>query len=106
MAGPKPANLITSNDTYISLSGTITFKNEFGYLNAELYPLLKFYMIIIVVYAVITTIWFYILKQFNEYLIVVHHFVTALIILGFLEGILMFFEYEWYNKNGVRSLSF
>lgn len=93
LSGPKPNHLITKSDTYVSLTGTVVFKNEFGFLNAELYPLVKYYMISMVIFGVITTVWCYLLKRYSEYLIVVHHFVTILIALGLLESILMFFEY-------------
>ena len=65
LAGPKANNLITTNDTYISLTGSVVFKNEFGYLNAELYPLVKFYLFAIIAFGLITVGWMYLLKEYN-----------------------------------------
>lgn len=98
--------MITKDDVYITLSGNITFKNTFGYLNAELYPLLNFYITSTVVYVILGCIWGFLLKRYNEYLITIHHFITLLLALGFIESIFMYFEYYIYNVKGQRSFSF
>ena len=97
LEGPKPANLINSQDLYISISGNITFKNTFGYLNAELYPLLNFYIVSTILYLVLGIVWGILLKKYSEFLIAMHHFLTLLLVLGFVESAFMYFEYFIFN---------
>jgi hypothetical protein len=88
------------------VSGNVTFRNSFGYLNAELYPLLNFYISMTIIYLILGSVWGYLLKRYNEYLITMHHFITLLLILGFIESVFMYFEYYIYNVKGQRSFSF
>ena len=88
------------------MNGTVEFRNEFGYLNAEFYPLLKFYLLALIIYGLMGFIWGSMLKKYNDYLIIVHHFVTVMIVLGFIEAVFMYFEYRWYNKEGRRNIVF
>lgn len=66
MEGPKPFALITELDSYVSISGTISFINSYGYLNAELKPMMTFYMVMFFVYLLVGIIWNFFLQKYRD----------------------------------------
>ena len=104
LSGPQTEEEMKSD--YVELTGAVEFMNRFGYLNAEIYPLIKFYSITLVIYIIMFALWSFLLRKYNEFLIIIHHFVTIMIVMGFIEALLMFCEYEWYNSKGTRSFVF
>lgn len=80
--------------------------NTFGYLNAENYPYLQFYLMITVVYVIAGIAWIARMRQFKDYLVLVHYFISAVFFITFLECAFMYIEFDLYNSNGTRSKIF
>lgn len=66
MEGPKPYTQITDLDSYITISGTIAFVNSFGYLNAELKPMMSFYLVMFAVYLSAGILWSLLLYRYRD----------------------------------------
>lgn len=77
------ANKLTSKNTdvsFIQLTGEIEMSNTHGYLSADEYPLLKFYMGIAIVYLVIDAVWIFLCVKFYDNLILLHHFLSMILV--------------------------
>jgi len=103
---PRLPHMIGEDDVYVNITGTIELKNSFGYLNAELYPLLGYFCWTGIVYTVIGAVWmFFVVKHFDQ-VISLHYFITLIYILCFFECFIMYFEYNFLNNRGYRNTFF
>mgnify|MGYP000890466915 CR=1 FL=1 len=52
-----PAHAIEMTQPHLLVKGQISFVNSFGFLNADQYPLMRFYLVMFFVYLVATSYW-------------------------------------------------
>jgi hypothetical protein len=65
---------------YLHISGEIEMQNSFGYLSAETYPLLKFYIGMAVAYFFIDIVWVFLCFKYYDNLILLHHFLSMILL--------------------------
>lgn len=53
----RPSHLIDVDDLYVNISGTIEMVNSYGYLNAEQYRLIQYYLWVGLIYCVVALGW-------------------------------------------------
>jgi hypothetical protein len=70
----------TKDISFISITGEIETSNTHGYLSADEYPLLHFYMGMAIAYLVIDSIWIFLCVKFFENLILLHHFFSMILL--------------------------
>ncbi len=85
------------------LVGTSTFINAHGYLSAELYPLLRFYGAMGLVYLGTGLLWLVLMLCYYRDLLPLQFWISAVVALGMLEMAVSFGDLEYLNKNGQRS---
>jgi len=55
----RASNLINLQKTHLKIEGKISYMNSYGYLNAEEYPMLRFYLMAFVFYLGASSLWIY-----------------------------------------------
>jgi hypothetical protein len=77
--------------------------NLHGYLPADLYPLLKFYAAMGLVYLGVGIVWLSLMGWFFRDLLRVQLWISSVLLLGMLEMAVSFGDLDYLNKNGYRS---
>ncbi len=86
--------VVKQGDSYVTVSGEITMTNTFGYLNAEQYPLLSFYIWITCAYLLGAAVWAFLCLKHRSQLIELHHFLSWILGCQIVQGVFMIIEYE------------
>ncbi|KMZ73018.1 Lung seven transmembrane receptor family protein, expressed [Zostera marina] len=84
------------------MSGKTVWRNEKGYLPGRMAPLLSFYLFMSLTYVVLSFIWF---SQYGRYwreILQLQNYISLIIVLGFFEMTLWYFEYLNFNDTGMR----
>ena len=81
----------------MSVNGEIVMVNSFGYLNAEQYPLLTFYVGMTLFYLVVAAGWGYLYWRHRTQLIDLHHFLSWILGCQIIQSVFMLIEYEIQN---------
>mgnify|MGYP006109371827 FL=1 len=55
----RASNQINLQKTHLKIEGQISYMNSYGYLNAEEYPMLRFYLMAFVFYLGASSLWIY-----------------------------------------------
>lgn len=77
--------------------------NTHGYLPADLYPLLKFYAAMGLLYLGVGIVWLSLMGWFFKDLLRVQLWISSVLLLGMLEMAISFGDLDYLNKNGYRS---
>lgn len=77
--------------------------NLHGYLPADLYPLLKFYAAMGLLYLGVGIVWLSLMGWFFKDLLRVQLWISSVLLLGMLEMAVSFGDLDYLNKNGYRS---
>jgi Lung seven transmembrane receptor len=91
---------------YIELNGEITLENTSGYLNAEQYPLLRFYLIMTLVYLFLDGLWLIQCLRHRPELILLHHFLSLILATQTVQAAFYTIEYYLQNSQGTVLFSF
>ena len=86
-----------------SINLLIDMKHSNGYLSADEYPLLIFYLIMCVVYIIYFLIWLVLSLCNCRDLLRVQYWIWGVILLGLIEKIVHFAEYDQVNKTGLSN---
>lgn len=92
-----------SSSPHIKLQGQLIFKNTFGYINAELWPFLRYYPVMTVIYLCLFGAQVYMMKKHRENIINLHYYVLAIITICLFQCIFNWALYGNMNKIGVYS---
>lgn len=98
--------MISEDELFLNITGTIELINSFGYLNAEQYPLLTYYLWMGLIYGLIGMLWTYFMLHHKTQIIALHYFITLIFVLCIFECLLMFLEYSVFNTLGTRYFLF
>ena len=101
-AGPghralTPAHNFNKKQPHLLIHGQISFVNSFGFLNADQYPLMQFYLIMFFIYTVAVVIWVRLMRKYGENKVSLHNYFCLLFVVTCLESALFFVEYDLYN---------
>ena len=102
----KAANQMNWNIEHVKITGSISFENTYGYLQADEYPLLRFYLYCFVVYLFVTLAWWRTLSVNEDFKISIHTYITVLLFTTTLECAMLFLDYDMFNESGKRNLTF
>ncbi|CAK9151198.1 unnamed protein product [Ilex paraguariensis] len=86
----------------MTMSGRTQWKNPDGYLPGRMAPLMKFYVIMSLAYALLSMIWFFQYMRYWKDVLQLQHCITTVIALGLFEMMLWYFEYAYFNNTGKR----
>lgn len=86
------------------MQGTISYENSYGYLQSDVQPLLPYYKHMVVAYILLGLLWGFKLLIGREHLFTIHTLLTALWLVSALECVLVYLEYDSFNKTGKRGL--
>jgi hypothetical protein len=84
----------------------VTQKNSFGYLTAEYYPLLRYYLGVTLAYLLVDLIWLALCMKHRSQLIHFHHFLSVVLVSQTVQSIFLLIEYEIQNSYGTLLFSF
>ncbi|KYQ92055.1 hypothetical protein DLAC_06892 [Tieghemostelium lacteum] len=93
------------SSTEISISGTLTFMNPFGYLSANLFPTLYSNLVISLLYVLLGVLWLIYCYKYKNTLLYIHYWIALSIVLGFLESIVDYGTLSKWNKIGEFSVT-
>jgi len=79
------------------IRGQISYVNSFGFLNADQYPLMQFFLIMFFVYLIATGFWIRRMRQLGENKVGIHNYFCLLFVMTCLECAITFLEYDIYN---------
>jgi K+-sensing histidine kinase KdpD len=96
----------TKDISFLQIKGEVERQNSHGYLSAEDYPLLKFYMVMAVVYLVIDAIWVSLCIKHYAHMILLHHFLSMILLTQTVQSLFQVIEYTIMNKYGTLLFSF
>jgi hypothetical protein len=102
----RASNQVNLQKTHLKIAGTISYMNSYGYLNAEEYPMLRFYLMAFVFYLVASSLWIYQMRIKKEQVITIHYYFATLFLLTTVECTSAFIEYDLFNNSGKRSIGF
>ncbi|KAG9135411.1 hypothetical protein Leryth_007170 [Lithospermum erythrorhizon] len=84
------------------VTGKTVWKNPDGYLPGRMAPLMKFYVIMSIAYAILSIIWFVqYVRHWNDVLLL-QHCIAVVIGLGVFEMIFWYTDYAYFNNTGIR----
>eukprot|EP00298_Acanthocystis_sp_HF-20_P011127 c19243_g1_i1.p1 GENE.c19243_g1_i1~~c19243_g1_i1.p1 ORF type:complete len:485 (-),score=140.09 c19243_g1_i1:114-1568(-) len=89
----------------VTMTGTISWINPFGYLPGELFPLVSLYQYLSLGYLFLGIVWFFLCVMYRQELLRLQYYVFAVIDLGFLEYTAWYFDYVNFNETGSRSMT-
>ncbi|KAL8234567.1 hypothetical protein R6Q59_020667 [Mikania micrantha] len=86
----------------MTLTGQTSWKNPDGYLPGRMAPLKKFYVIMVIAYALLCIAWFSQYWRFWDDVLQLQHCISAVVSIGLFEMILWYFDYSYFNNTGIR----
>ncbi|KAL6514675.1 hypothetical protein OROGR_020254 [Orobanche gracilis] len=84
------------------VTGRTVWKNPNGYLPGRMSPLMKFYIVMSIAYAVLCAIWVFQYARHWDDVLLLQHCITSVIALGLLEMTFWYFDYAYFNTTGIR----
>jgi len=99
-----PAHTFDTKQTHLLITGQISFVNSFGFLNADQYPLLQFFLIMFFLYIVVVVFWVRLMRLYPENVVSIHYYFLGLLLITCIECVITFLEYDVYNTSGKRVL--
>ncbi|CAI4220828.1 unnamed protein product, partial [Auanema sp. JU1783] len=91
------------DDKLYNFTATVEWRGPNGFLSAIDYPLLRFYTMMCVLYAILAIVWLILcLKHFRD-ILQIQYWIGAVIILGMLEKAFFVSEYSTMNNTGMSS---
>ncbi|PAV61277.1 hypothetical protein WR25_13788 [Diploscapter pachys] len=93
-----PASSDISNGVNITL--TVEWRSKDGYLSAIDYPLLRFYVLMCVFYAILAITWLYLCIKYYTEILRIQYWIGGVIILGMIEKAFFLSEYSTMNATG------
>ena len=102
LAGQASASVSDTalTDPHVVLSGSITFKNSNGYLNAEQRPFIPFYIAMSFLYGAILAYWLLSMKRFESHLISLHYYILTIILVTLIEAVFKACLYGYMDHYG------
>lgn len=89
----------------VSVKGSTLWASPYGYMPANLYPLLPFYRFFTFAYVAMAVVWGALCVRYRDSLMTVHSMVTVVLALGLVDAASRYYEFTDYNKTGTRSMS-
>ena len=80
--------------------------NSFGYLNAEIYPLIPFYGACVGVFVLIGAVWAFLCYRHQDQVITLHHFISIILAFQLVQAIFTLVEYQFQNEMGKLYFSY
>ncbi|EYU35438.1 hypothetical protein MIMGU_mgv1a004871mg [Erythranthe guttata] len=88
----------------MKVSGRTVWRNPSGYLPGRIAPLMKFYVFMSILYAILCAVWvFQYVRYWNDVLLL-QHCITSVIALGLLEMTFWYLDYAYFNSTGTRPI--
>ena len=84
------------------MNGKTLWRNPDGYLPGRMAPLMKFYVYMSLAYVLLCVTWFFQYMRFWKDILQLQHCITVVIALGLFEMVLWYFEFENFNRTGIR----
>eukprot|EP00511_Aplanochytrium_stocchinoi_P008616 CAMPEP_0204855310 /NCGR_PEP_ID=MMETSP1347-20130617/16568_1 /ASSEMBLY_ACC=CAM_ASM_000690 /TAXON_ID=215587 /ORGANISM="Aplanochytrium stocchinoi, Strain GSBS06" /LENGTH=471 /DNA_ID=CAMNT_0052001367 /DNA_START=122 /DNA_END=1537 /DNA_ORIENTATION=- len=91
------------NDATVSITGSVSWRNPYGFLPGELYGFLPFYLHLSLVYLGCALVWGYLCAKYWKDLLVLQNCITLVIVLGMIEVNLRYFDFHSLNETGIRN---
>mmetsp|Transcript_8921 Transcript_8921/g.10679 ORF Transcript_8921/g.10679 Transcript_8921/m.10679 type:complete len:505 (+) Transcript_8921:217-1731(+) len=91
------------NAAVVSISGSVSWRNPFGFLHGELYGFLPFYLHLSLAYLFCGMVWAYLCAKNWRDLLMVQNCITAVLVLGMIEVNLRYSDFHSLNETGVRN---
>ncbi|KAJ0743875.1 putative transmembrane protein GPR107/GPR108 [Helianthus annuus] len=89
----------------MTLTGQTSWKNPDGYLPGRMAPLKKFYVIMVIAYALLCIAWFSQYVKFWDDVLQLQHCISFVVAIGLFEMILWYFDYSYFNNTGIRPVA-
>jgi hypothetical protein len=102
----RTASQMNWNVEHIKITGQVAFENTYGYLQADEYPLLRFYLYCFVIYLFVTLAWWRTMSANENNKISIHFYITVLLTTTTIECAMLFLDYDMFNESGKRNLTF
>ena len=102
----RPSNWLDLTKPHLLIQGRVAFVNSFGFLNADQFTMLRFNLIMSVITLIANFIWFRWMRVHKENVITIHWYLFTLLFVTMVECACTFLEYDIYNTDGKRLLSF
>ena len=102
----RASNALDLTKPHLLIRGRVAFVNSFGFLNADQFTMLRFNLIMSVIYLAANFVWFRWMRINKENVITIHWYLFALLVTTCIECACTFFEYDIYNTSGHRMVSF
>ena len=90
----------SARDDWMSMDGTIRFKNPYGYLPSSLFGLLPYQIILVIGYLVIIAYYVYSMIRYKDALIGLNYGVLLVLIIACVESTMWLVTYVYVNKQG------
>ncbi|KAI3985593.1 hypothetical protein MKX01_033876 [Papaver californicum] len=87
------------------MSGKTLWKNPDGYLPGRMAPLMNFYILMSIAYALLSVAWLFQYIRFWKDILQIQNCITFVIGLGLFEMTLWYFEYSHFNRTGTRPIA-
>jgi len=87
-----------------SLTGKVSVFSSYGYLPGNDIFKVPLYGIISVIYSLVLTMWFILCIRHWGQVIHIHHCLSAVVVLGFLESFMWYTFYSHWNSTGTRNM--
>mmetsp|Transcript_25089 Transcript_25089/g.35147 ORF Transcript_25089/g.35147 Transcript_25089/m.35147 type:complete len:522 (-) Transcript_25089:729-2294(-) len=84
----------------VTVDGTVTFMNPYGYLNGEMYYFMPFYLSLAIFYFLFMIVWLVLSFKHRKQLLTLQNCIAGVIFLGFIEGLTLYFDDLGYNISG------
>lgn len=83
----------------------VEFENPFGFLRAELYPLLQLSVVLAILYALVVVVWFIASYEYRQVILPVQHAIAFVLGLNLCEMVSNHWYYSYTNTNGLTSFA-
>ncbi|VDN59404.1 unnamed protein product [Dracunculus medinensis] len=78
----------------------VQWRGPYGYLSAIDYPLLRFYALMCIIYAILAILWLFMCLKHWKDILRIQFWIGAVIIIGMVEKTMFYSEYATMNMNG------
>ena len=89
-----PSQKFNTQQAHLLVQGQISFVNSFGFLNADQYPLMQFFLVMFFIYFCATGYWIYLMRKNPENRVSIHFYFGTLIFCTMIECAITYTEYE------------